>query len=87
MALRATQPSHHPVSAHPPPRYKTVLVRHPGAPAEVRLGLAACFFRGGQLELAQAAYERCARSDKRFHSCSNLVGLSFALPGKLQMRF
>ena len=31
---------------------------HPGCPAEVRLGLAACYFRLGQLERAKRAYER-----------------------------
>jgi hypothetical protein len=49
----------------PPPRppgrsYKSVLQRHPGAPAEVRLGLAACYYRAGRMELAQAAFERRA---------------------------
>jgi Flp pilus assembly protein TadD len=36
-----------------------VLQRHPWAPAEVRLGLAACYFKAGRMDLAQAAYERC----------------------------
>ena len=38
--------------------YRRALKEHPGAPPEVRLGLAACLFRLGQCKLAKAAYER-----------------------------
>jgi RNA polymerase-associated protein CTR9 len=38
--------------------YRRALREHPGAPAEVRLGLAACLFRQGQLNQAKAAYLR-----------------------------
>lgn len=38
--------------------YRRALLEHPGAPAEVRLGLAACLFRQGQFKQATAAYER-----------------------------
>lgn len=39
-------------------RYQEAVRMHPGCPAEVRLGLAACYFRLGQLERAKRAYER-----------------------------
>lgn len=39
-------------------RYQEAVRLHPGCPAEVRLGLAACYFRLGQLERARKAYER-----------------------------
>ncbi len=39
-------------------RYQEAVRMHPGCPAEVRLGLAACYFRLGQLERAKKAYER-----------------------------
>lgn len=39
-------------------RYQEAIRLHPGCPAEVRLGLAACYFRLGQLERAKKAYER-----------------------------
>lgn len=39
-------------------RYQEAIRLHPGCPAEVRLGLAACYFRLGQLERARKAYER-----------------------------
>ncbi|BDA40854.1 RNA polymerase-associated protein CTR9 homolog [Coccomyxa sp. Obi] len=38
--------------------YRKALREHPGAPAEVRLGLAACLFRLGQVSQAKAAYQR-----------------------------
>lgn len=38
--------------------YRRALREHPGAPPEVRLGLAACQFRLGQFKHAKAAYER-----------------------------
>ena len=38
--------------------YKTAIRKHPGCPAEVRLGLAACYARLGQLAQAKKAYER-----------------------------
>ena len=38
--------------------YKTAVRKHPGCPAEVRLGLAACYNRLGQLGQAKKAYER-----------------------------
>lgn len=41
-------------------RYAQVLRENPTCPAEVRLGLAACLYRGGKLERASAAYKRCA---------------------------
>jgi len=53
-----SQPPHPSPPLATPRSYKAVLRRHPGAPAEVRLGLAACFFRAGHMDLAQAAYER-----------------------------
>ena len=39
-------------------RYQEAVRIHPGCPAEVRLGLAACYFSLGQLERAKRAYER-----------------------------
>ncbi|KAL3140102.1 hypothetical protein ABBQ38_004382 [Trebouxia sp. C0009 RCD-2024] len=39
-------------------RYQEAVRLHPGCPAEVRLGLAACYFRLGQLERAKKAYDR-----------------------------
>ena len=38
--------------------YTRALRAHPGAPAEVRLGLAACHFRLGRLPAARAAFQR-----------------------------
>lgn len=38
--------------------YTRALQAHPGAPAEVRLGLAACYFRLGRLAAARAAFQR-----------------------------
>lgn len=42
-------------------RYAQVLRENPGCPVEVRLGLAACLYRGGKLERASTAYKRCVR--------------------------
>lgn len=39
-------------------RYAQVLRENPQSPPEVRLGLAACLYRGGKLERASAAYKR-----------------------------
>lgn len=39
-------------------RYTQVLRENPQSPPEVRLGLAACLYRGGKLERASAAYKR-----------------------------
>lgn len=38
--------------------YRKALRKHPGAPAEVRLGLAACQFRLSHFKQAKAAYKR-----------------------------
>lgn len=38
--------------------YQDAIRKHPGCPAEVRLGLAACHFRLGHLPRAKKAYER-----------------------------
>lgn len=42
-------------------RYATVLRENPQCPSEVRLGIAACLYRGGKLERAGAAYKRYVR--------------------------
>jgi hypothetical protein len=39
------------------------LLEHPGCPAEVRLGIAACMFKLGDLAGATAAYERVLALD------------------------
>uniref|UniRef100_A0A1D1ZQJ7 Uncharacterized protein n=2 Tax=Auxenochlorella protothecoides TaxID=3075 RepID=A0A1D1ZQJ7_AUXPR len=55
-------------------RYKEALRRHPGCPAEVRLGLAACLFRLGDVVQAGAAYQRALDLDP---SCTQaLLGLA-----------
>lgn len=41
-------------------RYAQVMTENPKCPPEVRLGLAACLYRGGKLERAGAAYKRYA---------------------------
>lgn len=38
--------------------YQTALKKHPQCPAEVRLGIGACYFKLGDLNRAQAAFER-----------------------------
>ncbi|GBF96613.1 hypothetical protein Rsub_09359 [Raphidocelis subcapitata] len=54
--------------------YKAVLARNPSAPAEVRLGLAACFFRAGAMDRAQSAYERVLELDPS--NADALLGLA-----------
>lgn len=55
-------------------RYKEALRSHPGCPAEVRLGLAACLFRLGDVVRAGAAYQRALALDP---SCTQaLLGLA-----------
>ena len=54
-ALCTHQPS---ASTFPTCRYKEALRRCPDCPAEVRLGLAVCYFKLGNLHKAMAAYER-----------------------------
>jgi hypothetical protein len=48
-------------------RYAQVLRENPGCPAEVRLGLAACLYRGGKLERASTAYKRCVDARPWYH--------------------
>jgi len=38
--------------------YSTVLRQNPQCPPEIRLGMAACYYRAGKLPLATAAYNR-----------------------------
>jgi hypothetical protein len=61
--LFSTLPSTHHVEPPPPPllhcrSYSQALAECPSCPAEVRLGLAACYFRAGEVGRATAAYER-----------------------------
>lgn len=41
-----------------PIRYRRALQEHPGCPAEVRVGIAACQLKLGNISAAQAAFER-----------------------------
>jgi RNA polymerase-associated protein CTR9 len=50
-------------STFPLCRYRRALLEHPGCPAEVRLGIAACMFKLGDLSGATAAYERVLALD------------------------
>ena len=40
-------------------RFRRALAENPAAPAEMRLGLAACYFQLGDVAQATAAFERC----------------------------
>eukprot|EP00884_Botryococcus_braunii_P015610 jgi/Botrbrau1/2732/Bobra.0164s0012.1 len=54
--------------------YSRALKEHPGAPAEVRLGLGICFFQLGKFDKARAAFERVLQLDPT--NCDALLGLS-----------
>lgn len=55
-------------------RYGQVLRANPACPAEVRLGIAACYYRAGKLEAATAAYNRVLALDPS--SADALLGLA-----------
>jgi RNA polymerase-associated protein CTR9 len=57
-----------------PRRYAQVLRANPACPAEVRLGIAACYYRAGKLEAATAAYNRVLQLDA--NSADALLGLA-----------
>jgi RNA polymerase-associated protein CTR9 len=57
-----------------PRRYAQVLRANPACPAEVRLGIAACYYRAGKLEAATAAYNRVLQLDAT--SADALLGLA-----------
>lgn len=54
--------------------YGQVLRANPACPAEVRLGIAACYYRAGKLEAATAAYNRVLALDPS--SADALLGLA-----------
>lgn len=71
IAAAASPPAHCLVRAR---SYSSVLRRNPRCPAEVRLGIAACFYRAGKLGQAAAAYERALALDA---GCADaLLGLA-----------
>jgi RNA polymerase-associated protein CTR9 len=51
-----------------------VLRANPACPAEVRLGIAACYYRAGKLDAATAAYNRVLQLDA--NSADALLGLA-----------
>jgi Tfp pilus assembly protein PilF len=55
-------------------RYKRALEAHPSGPPEIRLGIAACFFKAGYSDKAQVAYERVLELDPG--SADALLGLA-----------
>ena len=44
-------------------RYRQALEAHPSGPPEIRLGIAACFFKAGASDKAQMTYERVLELD------------------------
>lgn len=56
-------PSHPPACLPPRRSYRTALREFPTCPADVRLGLAACYFKLGSSAKAAAAYERVLELD------------------------
>jgi tetratricopeptide (TPR) repeat protein len=57
-----------------PRRYAQVLRANPACPAEVRLGIAACYYRAGKLDAATAAYNRVLQLDG--NNADALLGLA-----------
>lgn len=57
-----------------PCRYAKVLRSNPQCPPEVRLGIAACYYRAGKLDAAAAAYSRVLELDAS--SADALLGLA-----------